>query len=131
MTAYSEKDFCNAEDGIRYIFAQLGAHYGAAFSRHWAGMNLSMVKQTWQTQLGRYATYRPSMDFALANMNPDYVPSLPAFKALCVQGPRIPDKPNTLITKQYTTEEKVAMAKAKAEAMEKLKSFTNGFGKIA
>lgn len=131
MKSYSEQDFCRAEDGVKYIFAQLGASYGASFSRHWAGLNLDMVRQTWITQLGRYATYRPSMDFALANMNAEFVPSLPAFKSLCEQGPRIPDKPHSLIEKQYTTDEKIALAKAKAEAMEKLKAFTGNFGKIA
>jgi hypothetical protein len=63
------------------------------------------------------------MDFALKNMG-KFIPSAIEFKELCSQAGRIPDKPHTLIEKQLTTEEKVAVAKAKGEAMVQIAKFT-------
>ena len=123
MPTYSQTDFCTKDQGLDYIFGRLGAIYGAAFTRHWDGVDLSMVRQTWGELLGRYATYRPSMDFALKNMG-KFIPSAIEFKELCSQAGRIPDKPHTLIEKQLTTEEKVAVAKAKGEAMVQIAKFT-------
>jgi hypothetical protein len=123
MPIYSQTDFCTQDQGLDYIFGRLGAIYGAAFTRHWDGVDLSMVRQTWGELLGRYATYRPSMDFALKNMG-KFIPSAIEFKDLCSQAGRIPDKPHTMIEKQLTTEEKVAVAKAKGEAMAQIAKFT-------
>jgi len=123
MPIYSQADFCTIDQGLDYIFGRLGAIYGAAFTRHWDGVDLSMVRQTWGELLGRYATYKPNMDFALKNMG-KFVPSAIEFKELCSQAGRIPDKPHTMIEKQLTTEERIAVAKAKGEAMEKIAQFT-------
>ena len=123
MPIYSQADFCTIDQGLDYIFGRLGAIYGAAFTRHWDGVDLSMVRQTWGELLGRYATYKPNMDFALKNLG-KFVPSAIEFKELCAQAGRIPDKPNTMIEKQLTTEERIAVAKAKGEAMEKIAQFT-------
>lgn len=123
MPIYSQADFCTIDQGLDYIFGRLGAIYGAAFTRHWDGVDLSMVRQTWGELLGRYATYKPNMDFALKNLG-KFVPSAIEFKELCSQAGRIPDKPHTMIEKQLTTEERIAVAKAKGEAMEKIAQFT-------
>ena len=123
MPIYSQADFCTIDQGLDYIFGRLGAIYGAAFTRHWDGVDLSMVRQTWGELLGRYATYKPNMDFALKNLG-KFVPSAIEFKELCSQAGRIPDKPHTMIEKQLTTEERIAVAKAKGEAMAQIAKFT-------
>lgn len=117
MPAYVETDFCKPDQGVKYIFAKMGIIYGSMFRSHWGDMDKQSVIDTWADILGRYATYRPSMDFALKHMDTKFIPSAIAFRDLCKEAGRIPDKPNTLIEKQLTTEEKVALAKAKGEAM--------------
>ena len=68
------------------------------------------------------------MDWALTHMNPDYPPSALAFKDLCTKMRlRIPDKPNTIITKQLTEKEKQVIAKNKAEALAKMAEFSKAF----
>jgi hypothetical protein len=62
-------------------------------------------------------------------MDKNFIPSALAIKDLCQQGPRIPDKPNFMIEKQLTTEEKLELAKQKAIALDAIKKFTQGFGK--
>lgn len=123
MQTYLASDFCSSENGIKYLFARMGAIYGASFTRHWEGVDESLTRQTWGVMLGRYSTYKPSMDFALKHMG-KFVPSAIEFKELCSQGPRIPDKPHTMIEKQATTEEKVAIARAKGDALAKIAQFT-------
>ena len=123
MPTYCADDFCSTENGIKYLFAQMGAIYGASFTRHWEGIDESLTRQTWGEILGRYATYKPSIDFALKNLG-KFVPSAIEFKELCSQAGRIPDKPHTMIEKQLTTEEKVALAKAKGEALVQIAKFT-------
>lgn len=123
MRTYSASDFCSLENGIKYIFARMGAIYGAQFTRHWEGVDQAITRQTWGEILGRYATYKPSMDFALKHMG-KFVPSAIEFKELCSQAGRIPEKPHSQIEKQPTTEERVEIARAKGEAMAKIKEFT-------
>jgi hypothetical protein len=64
------------------------------------------------------------MDYALQHMNPDRPPSALAFKKLLSDGPRIPDKPETLITKQPTIHEQIAAAAAKEKALAMLREMT-------
>lgn len=123
MPTYSANDFCSVENGIKYLFARMGAIYGASFTRHWEGVDQAIIRQTWGELLGRYATYRPSLDFALKNMC-KFVPSAIEFKELCAQGPRIPDKPHSIITKQPTQEELTVTADQKAKAMQAIAKFT-------
>ncbi len=123
MQTYSANDFCSIENGVKYLFARMGSIYGASFTRHWEGIDESLTRQTWGEILGRYATYKPSMDFALKHLG-KFVPSAIEFKELCSQAGRIPDKPHTLIEKQLTTEERIAVAKAKGEAMAQIAKFT-------
>ena len=123
-------DFCEPEDGLDYIFGRMGAIYGASFTRHWDGVDVGLVRQTWLELLGKYATYRPSMDYALKHMNPDYPPSALAFAKLCNSGYRIPVKPSETLTHTQTKEEIEASLKAKDEALAKLREFTKSFGKV-
>jgi len=123
MQTYSANDFCSIENGVKYLFARMGSIYGASFTRHWEGIDESLTRQTWGEILGRYATYKPSMDFALKHLG-KFVPSAIEFKELCSQAGRIPDKPHTMIEKQLTTEERIAVAKAKGEAMAQIAKFT-------
>lgn len=123
MQTYCAKDFCSGENGIKYLFARMGAIYGASFTRHWEGVDQAIIRQTWGEILGRYATYRPSLDFALKHMG-KFVPSAIEFKELCTQGPRIPDKPHSIITKQPTQEELAITAQQKAGAMKAIAKFT-------
>ena len=125
MSSYSETDFCKGEQGVQYIFAKMSIIYGAMFRSHWGDVDKQSVIETWADVLGVYATYQPSMDFALNNMDAKYVPSALAFRDLCKQGPRVPSKPHTIITQQPTQAELVMTAKAKAEAMDLIAKFTN------
>ena len=98
--------------------------YGTAFRNHWGDTDKESIVSTWSDILGAYATYRPSMDFALNNMDSKFVPSALAFRDICKQGPRIPSKPHSIITKQLTEVEKINIEKAKREAMELISKFT-------
>ena len=64
------------------------------------------------------------MDYALQHMNPDRPPSALAFKKLLNDGPRIPDKPDSMITRQPTLHEKMATAEAKERALAKIRELT-------
>ena len=129
MLDYLESDFTTADNGLDYIFGKMGAIYGGAFTRHWDGVDLRLVRATWKEMLGVYATYKPTLDFALKSMDKSFVPSAIAFRDLCRQAGRIPVKPERTLTQQKTQEEIKAGIKAKEEALAKLKEFTRGFGR--
>jgi hypothetical protein len=129
MSTYSENNFTTLDQGLDYVFGYMGAVYGASFNRHWENSDLGLVRQVWKDVLGRYLSYKPSLDFALKSMDKNFIPSALAIKDLCQQGPRIPDKPNSMIEKQLTTEEKLELAKQKAIALEAIRKFTEGFVK--
>jgi len=129
MSVYLESDFTTADNGMDYIFGKMGAIYGASFARHWDGVDLSLVRQTWKEMLGVYATYKPTLDFALNSMNQSFVPSAIAFKDLCSQAGRIPVKPERTLTHQKTREEVFQASIEKQKALEKIKEFTQGIVK--
>jgi len=83
-------DFCDKDSGFDYIFSRMNAIYGAAFVRHWDGIDPNIIRQEWINQLGIYLTYRPIMDYAINCCNPDRPPSALKFKELCTAGPSIP-----------------------------------------
>ena len=95
MSTYSENNFTTLDQGLDYVFGYMGAVYGASFNRHWENSDLGLVRQVWKDVLGRYLSYKPSLDFALKSMDKNFIPSALAIKDLCQQGPRIPDKPNS------------------------------------
>ncbi len=129
MSDYSASDFTTADNGMDYVFGKMGAIYGASFTRHWDGVDLGLVRDTWKEMLGVYATYKPTLDFALNSMDKSFIPSAIAFKDLCSQAGRIPVKPETTLTHQKTQVEIISGAKMREEAIAKLKEFTKGFGK--
>lgn len=119
MSNYLETDFCSPDDGLDYIFGRMMAIFGSSFARHFEGVDPGLVRQEWKKQLGRFLTYRPSMDFAIDSLDGNFVPNAIKFRNLCNAGPEIPLKPVPLIAKQRTQAEIAATeaAKAKAKAM--------------
>jgi len=89
MSNYSQND-CTQDEGLDYIFGRMSAIYGAAFLRHWEGVDLNLVRQEWQRQLGNFLTYRPSMDYAIDRMDGNFVPSAIKFREFCNAGPAVP-----------------------------------------
>lgn len=94
MSNYSEADFCTQDEGLDYIFARMMAIFGAPFNRHFDGIEPEIVRQEWKAQLGRFLTYRPSMDYAIRQLDGDFIPSAIKFRKLCNAGPSIPVKPD-------------------------------------
>ena len=68
----------------------MSAIYGAAFLRHWEGVDHELVRQEWKQQLGRFLTYRPSMDYAIDRLKGEFPPSAITFREFCNAGPNIP-----------------------------------------
>jgi len=128
MSDYLETDFCDADSGLDYIFGYMGAIYGASFNRHWEGMDAGLIRQVWKDQLGRFLTYKPSLDFAMKHLNGDFPPSAIKFRDYCNSGPDIPTKPLVQITRQKTQAEIEASEKAKQEALKKLAELRRSFG---
>lgn len=120
MSNYLENDFCTADQGLDYIFGRMMAIFGAPFNRHFDGLDPEFVRQEWKTQLGRFLTYRPSMDFAIAKLDGEFIPSAIKFRNLCNAGPEIPVKPLPRLERKPTLHEQMQTDKAKAEALAKL-----------
>ena len=130
MRDYKESDFCTQEEGIKYVFKMFSIIYGSKITNHWGGMNINVVMETWRGMIGNYLTYRPSLDFALKNLDSKgFITNPMAFKDLCAQAGRIPVKPEATLTHQKTQEKLRVDAKAKEEALQKIKEFTQGFCK--
>ena len=87
QNSYSNKD-CTQDEGLDYIFAYMGAVYGAAFSRHWDGSDPTTVRAVWDEIVGVHLTNKSIMDYALANLPADFPPSAIAFRNLCIDGIR-------------------------------------------
>lgn len=128
MSDYLETDFCDVDSGLDYIFGYMGAIYGASFNRHWEGMDAGLIRQVWKEQLGRFLTYKPSLDYAMKHLNGDFPPSAIKFREYCNAGPHIPSKPVLQITRQKTQAEIEAAEKAKQEALKKLAELRKSFG---
>lgn len=127
MSSYLETDFCQPDDGLDYIFVMMGAIYGASFNRHWDGMDLGVVRQVWKEKLGRFLTYKPSLDFAIDKLKGEFPPSAITFRDLCNQGPEIPIKPVTMITKQKTQDEVEETERQKQIALKSLAELKKQF----
>ena len=131
MSNYSEADFCTTEEGLDYIFGYMGAVYGASFSRHWENIDPDLVRNVWAKELGRFLTYKPSLIYALEHLPPAFIPSAVAFRLTCNGGPRIPDKPHTMITKQPSQFEAARAEIIKSEALAKLAELRRSFSQKA
>jgi len=121
MSNYLETDFCEPEEGLDYIFGYMSAVYGAGFTRHWENVDPDLVRSVWQKELGRYATYKPSLQHALDCMPARMPPSAIEFRNLCRNGPGIPTKPSLKIEHQPTEYEKARSAIEKDKALAKLR----------
>jgi hypothetical protein len=126
MLDYSENDFCSEDEGLDYIFTKLGAIFGATFMRHFDGLQSEVVRQVWKEQIGKFLTYRPSMDFAIQHLNSEFIPSAIKFRELCNLGPSIPtnqlkleNNPTPLSPEEHE--------KAKAEGLEKMRELRKMF----
>ena len=86
----SLKTELTADDGLDYVFARMSAIFGAAFTRHWDGIDPNLIRQEWKRQLGNFLTYQPSLDYSIARLNGDFVPSAIKFREFCNAGPAIP-----------------------------------------
>jgi hypothetical protein len=120
MSNYSEADFCTPEQGLDYIFGYMSAVYGGGFTRNWEQVDPEFVRSVWQKEVGRFLTYRPSLEHALAQLPPVMPPSAIAFRNFCNGGPQIPVKPVVRIERQPTQYEKARTEILKAEALAKL-----------
>jgi hypothetical protein len=120
MSNYLETDFCETEEGLDYIFGYMSAVYGASFTRHWEQVDPALVRSVWQKELGKFLTYKPSLEYALGHLPPNMPPSAIAFKNTCNAGPAIPVKPVLRIEKQMTQYERARTEMVKSEALAKL-----------
>jgi hypothetical protein len=117
MSNYSQND-CTQDEGLDYIFGRMSAIYGAAFLRHWEGVDLELVRQEWKQQLGRFLTYRPSMDYAIDRLKGEFPPSAITFREFCNAGPNIPrDELQIAYEPKPVDPEVVAEAKRKLKEM--------------
>jgi hypothetical protein len=122
MSNYLETDFCETEEGLDYIFGYMSAVYGASFTRHWEQVDPALVRSVWQKELGKFLTYKPSLEYALGHLPPNMPPSAIAFKNTCNAGPAIPVKPVLRIEKQMTQYERARTEMVKSEALAKLEA---------
>ena len=118
---WNANDFCDADSGFEYIFSKMQAIYGARFSAHWQHVDPDVVRQVWKEQLGRFLTYRPSMDYAISRLKGEHPPSAITFRDYCNAGPAIPDKPHSMIERQMSSYERARSEIAKNDARAKLR----------
>lgn len=123
----SSVEFCTEDQGLDYVFAKMSAIYGAAFVRHWDGCDTALVRDTWKEMLGRFLTYRPSMDYALQHMDGDFPPSALAFRELCQKGPAVPRPGQKAIAHEPEPSKPVDPA-ARRRAIESLKALRSSLG---
>ena len=117
---WNQNDFCDADSGFDYIFSTMNAIYGARFETNWQNVDAQIVRQVWKERLGRFLTYKPSLDYALNHLKGEFPPSAVTFREMCNAGPNIPDKPVVAITRQKTQAEIEESERKKAEALQKL-----------
>lgn len=129
MSNYSENDFCTQDQGLDYIFGRMMAIFGTPFNRHFDGIEPEFVRQEWKGQIGKFLTYRPSMDFAIAKLEGEFIPSAIKFRNLCNQGPEIPVKPMVQIERKKTLHEQMMTDKAKAEALARFAELKKAYQK--
>lgn len=126
---WNQNDFCDADTGFDYIFSFMNGIYGARFEANWQNIDPMIVRQVWKEKLGRFLTYKPSLDYALSHLKGEFPPSAITFREMCNAGPSIPEKPVVAITKQKTQAEIAESERTKAEALAKLAELKKGFSK--
>jgi hypothetical protein len=78
------------------------------------------VRSVWQKELGKFLTYKPTLEYALGHLPANMPPSAIAFRKTCNDGPAIPVKPVLRIERQPTQYEKARTEILKSEALAKL-----------
>ena len=131
MSNYSENDFCTQDQGLDYIFGRMMAIFGTPFNRHFDGIEPEFVRQEWKSQLGKFLTYRPSMDFAISKLEGEFIPSAIKFRNLCNQGPEIPVKPMVQIERKKTLHEQIEADRVKAEGLARLEELKKAYRRKA
>jgi hypothetical protein len=124
---WNQNDFCDADSGFDYIFGVMSATYGSRFTTHWQDVEPAMIRQVWKERLGRFLTYKPSLDYALSHLKCEFPPSAITFREYCNAGPNIPDKPVVAITRQKTQAEIAEGERVKAEAIAKLAALRKSY----
>lgn len=125
---WNQNDFCDADSGFDYIFSTMNAIYGARFEANWQNVDANIVRQVWKERLGRFLTYKPSLDYALSHLKGEFPPSAITFRDYCNAGPEIPLKPVIQLEKQKTKADIEAAENAKQEALKKLAELRRSFG---
>jgi hypothetical protein len=125
---WKQNDFCDVDSGFDYIFGVMSAIYGSRFTTHWQDVEPAMVRQVWKEQLGRFLTYKPSLDYAIAHLKGEFPPSAITFRELCNAGPNIPTKVLFAIEKQKTQSEIADGEKIAEQAKKKLAQLRKSFG---
>ena len=124
---WNQNDFCDADSGFDYIFSTMNAIYGARFESNWQNVDPQIIRQVWKERLGRFLTYKPSLDYALGHLKGEFPPSAVTFRDMCNAGPNIPDKPVVAITRQKTQAEIAEGERVKAEAIAKLAALRKSY----
>ena len=127
MSNYSDDNFCSQDDGLDYVFAKLGAIYGSTFTRHFDGMDPDLIRTVWIEQIGKFLTYKPSMDYAIEHLNADFVPSAIKFRELCNSGPSIPRRGVLMIEHNSTTDDPEELKRVQEEGLKKLRELRQTF----
>ena len=112
----------NPDDGLDYVFARMSAIYGAAFARHWDGIDPNLIRQEWKRQLGKFLTNQPSLDYAIDRLNGEFVPSAIKFREFCNAGPAIP-RDELQITHNPAPVDPAVVAEAKRKLAELRKHY--------
>jgi hypothetical protein len=123
---WNQNDFCDADSGFDYIFSTMNAIYGARFESNWQNVDAAIIRQVWKERLGRFLTYKPSLDYALSHLKGEFPPSAITFRDMCNAGPNIPEKPIVVIAQQKTKAEIEEGERVKREALKKLAELTKG-----
>lgn len=77
---------------IDSLFARMSVRYGAAWSRMYEGLDVSVVKADWARELAPYANDPDPIKYALDNLPTDWPPNVAQFKAICLNRPAEPFK---------------------------------------
>lgn len=72
------------------LFARLLVRYGSAWMRMWEGIDESLVKADWASELDKVPPH--AIAYGLEHLPPDRPPTAPLFKALCLNAPPPPVK---------------------------------------
>ena len=120
----SLKNELTPDDGLDYVFARMSAIYGSAFSRHWDGIDPSLIRQEWKLQLGLFLTNKASLDYAIDRLGGDFVPSAIKFREFCNAGPAVP-RDELQITHDPKPVDPELVAEAKRKLAELRSRWTN------